>query len=287
MNSLSKPNGFVAVTPGTPLLGEIITWTCGGVKVRHIDLVHALKDAGLDECVARELAPRHAFTRACRKLAQARIIRHVSEDKSCITFQLTAERKEGDHFAYELETLLSLDKASGKVSCKMPGLATLAQEELDRCIEARTGGDVTRVVQRLFERHADLFPIRPQGGAYFVPQVYSGFVDQVQTFLGKLNGQLLRYPVPTGTDQGDRSVKEAVASGIQAMIEEHLSAIDSFGEDTRQDTLVRAAERIRLTKFKIEGYAAYLAEERARLEKDLAAASVKLRDKVEQLSAVS
>src|SRR6516165_10621779 len=127
MNSLSKPNGFVAVTPGTPLLGEIITWTCGGVKVRHIDLVHALKDAGLDEGVARELAPRHAFTRACRRLAQARIIRQVSEDNKSITFQFTAEKKEGDRYEYELETLLTLDKDSGKVRCALAGLATLAQ----------------------------------------------------------------------------------------------------------------------------------------------------------------
>src|SRR5262249_32983044 len=65
-----------------------------------------------------------------------------------------------------------------------PGLATLAQEELDRCIEARTGGDVTRIVQRLFERQADLFPIRPAGGAYFTPQEHAAFVDKVQCFLG-------------------------------------------------------------------------------------------------------
>jgi hypothetical protein len=273
--------------PGTPLLGEIITWTCGGIKVRHIDLVNALKDVSLDECVARELAPRHAFTRACRKLAQARIIRQVSEDKSTITFQLTAEKKEGDHFAYELETLLSLDKASGKVSCEMPGLATLAQEELDRCIEARTGGDVTRVIQRLFERKADLFPIREQGGCYFVPQEHVSFVDRVQAFLGKINGKMNRFPVPAGTAHGDRSVKDAVADGIAAMIEEHLAAIASFGEDTRQDTLVRAAERIRQTKFKVEAYSTYLMEERTRLEKELASASARLRDKVEQLSALS
>src|SRR5262249_42560817 len=147
--------------------GEIITWACAGVAVRHLDLVHALRDSGLDEGVARELAPRHAFSRACKKLAQARIIRQVGEDESVITFQFTAERKEDDRFCYELETLLTLDKATGKVSCPLPGLATLAQEELDRCIAARTGADVTRLIQKLFERRADLFPIRPQGGCYF------------------------------------------------------------------------------------------------------------------------
>ena len=36
-------NGTHAVPPGTKLLGEIITWSCSGVSVRHLDLVNALQ----------------------------------------------------------------------------------------------------------------------------------------------------------------------------------------------------------------------------------------------------
>jgi hypothetical protein len=273
-----------AVTPGTRLLGEVISWTCSGVAINHLDLIAALRDAGLDESVARELAPRHAFARACRKLARERIIRQVSEDSKAIVFQFTSERKEDDRFTYELETLLTLEKDSGKVTCPLPGLAALAQEELDRCIAARTGGDVTRIVQRLFERRADLFPIRQKGGAYFVPQEHADFVDKAQRFLGKLNGQMLRFPVPSGTNHGDRSVKDAVASGLSSLIEDHRRAVAEFGADTRESTLERAAERIRLTRFKVQTYSAYLAEERDRLERDLAHAAAELRRKVEQLA---
>jgi hypothetical protein len=278
-------NGLPSLAPGTRLLGEILTWSAGGVRVRHRDLVHALHDSALDEGVARELAPRHAFSRACRKLARERIIRQVGEDDKRIHFQFTREAKAGDRFEYELETMLSLDKATGKVHCELPGLATLAQELLDDCIEARTGGDVTRVVQRLFERQADLFPIREAGGAYFVPQQHSGFIDRVHALLGKINGRLSRFPVPAGTPHGDRSVKDAVASGIAAIIAEHRAAVAEFGADTRESTLGRAAERIRLTKHKIVSYAAYLQEERERLERDLCAASDELRRKVEELAA--
>ena len=109
---------------------------------------------------------------------------------------------------------------------------------------------------------------------------------KIQLFLGKLNGRLLRFPVPAGTSEGDRSVKEAVACGLSAMIQEHRTAIACFGEDTRDSTLERAAERIRLTRHKVECYAAYLAEEKGRLEEDLAAASAKLRAKGEELAAV-
>lgn len=176
MTPLHKANGLFTVLPGSKLLGEIITWSCSKVSIRHIDLIEALRDSGLDESVARELAPRHAFARACKKLSDARIIRQVAEDEAVITFQFTAEHRDGDHFTYDLETMLALDKATGKVTCDLPGLAALAQGELDRCLEARTGADVTRVVQRLFERRADLFPIREQGGAYFVSPILFGTI---------------------------------------------------------------------------------------------------------------
>ena len=93
-----------------------------------------------------------------------------------------------------------------------------------------------------------------------------------------------RFPVPEGTVQGDRSVKETVAAGLSALIEEHNAAIDSFCKETRADTIERAAERIRQTRFKVEVYAALLAEQKGQLEKELSAASERLRTKVEELS---
>ena len=274
------------IAVGARLLGEVISWTCSGVAVTHAALVTALKDADLDENVARELAPRHAFTRACKKLSDQRIIRQVGEDESVVRFQFTAEHRDGDKYEYQLETMLTLDKRTGRVTCDLPGLATLAQEHLDRAIEVRTGSDVTRVIQKLFERHADLFAIRPQGGCYFCPQQHCAFVDKVQTFLGRINGQVLRFPIQAGTAEGDRSVKEAVASGLATLIAEHRQAIESFGEDTRDDTLTRAAEKIRKTQFKISAYAEFLADEKGRLDRELTRAREELRARVEQLAAV-
>ena len=270
---------------GTTLLGEVISWTCSGVAVTHPALLAAPRDAGLDEGVARELAPRHAFTRACRKLCDRRIIRQVGEDEATVTFQFTAESRDGDRFEYALETMLTLDKRTGAVTCDLPGLATLAQEELDRATDARTGADVTRVIQKLFERHADLFPVRPQGGVYFVPDRHGAFVDKVQVMLGRLNGQILRFPVPRGLPEGDRSVKESVAAGLAALVDEHRKAVAAFGADTREDTLRRAAERIRAAQFKVAAYAEYLLDEKGRLDRELAAARDELRRKVDQLTA--
>lgn len=274
----------VPAGPGARLLGEVIAWACPGAAVTHADLVRALGAAGLDPGVARELAPRHAFTRACRRLSDQRIIRPVSEDARAITFQFTQESREGDRYEYRLETTLALDKRTGAVRCERPALAALAQGELDRCVAARTGGDVTRVVQKLFERHADLFPVRPQGGCYFTPARHTGFVDRVQALLDRVGGRLLRFPVPAGTADGDRSVTRAVADGLAAVVEEHRAAVEQFGADTRDDTLARAAERIRATRFKLTAYAEYLSGERERLERAVADAEAELRAKVAGLA---
>src|SRR2546423_742417 len=99
----------IPTTAGTRLLGEILAWACPGLSVAHAALVTALTDSGLDAGVARELAPRHAFSRACRKLSEQRIIRPVSEDANTVKFQFTQESREGDRFEYTLETMLSLD----------------------------------------------------------------------------------------------------------------------------------------------------------------------------------
>ena len=275
----------IPVTPGSKLLGEVLAWSCPGAAVRHAELIAALSEAGLDPAVARELAPRHAFARACQRLSDRRIIRRVAEDTGSITFQFTAESRAGDRFEYTLETLLRLDKQTGSVTCDLPGLATLAQEELDRCLDARTGSDITRLVQRLFDRHADLFPIRPQGGVYFVPRDHVDFVDRVEKFVSRVGGHLSRFPVPAGTPHGDRSVKEAVASGLADLIAEHRAAVAGFDADTRPDTLQRAADRVRQARFKVEAYATYLAEERENLERSLSAAAAELRAKVASLTA--
>ncbi len=274
----------VSVGAGTRLLGEVIAWACPGVSVTHPALVGALEAAGLDPGVARELAPRHAFSRACKRLSDQRIIRPVSEDTATVKFQFTQESREGDHYEYRLETTLTLDKQTGAVTCELPGLATVAQEELDRCIAARTGSDITKVVQKLFERQADLFPIRPQGGTYFVPQRHAGFIDRIQGLLDRVGGRLLRFPVPAGTEEGDRSVTQAVADGLAAVVAEHRAAVAQFGTDTRDDTLRRAADKIRATKFKLAAYSEYLSGERERLERAVAEAEAELREKVERIA---
>ena len=262
------------------MLGEIITWKIQGVAISHADLLSGLMASDLDCDVAKELAPRNAFARACSKLDSERIIRKIAEDHATITFQFTREALEEGKFSYYFESLLFLNKYSGGITSENLELEQLAKEEFGRCMEARTANDVTRLVQRLFERHADLFSIRDQGGVYFVPEMHHDFIAKVETFVSNIGGSLQRFPIPAGSPQGDRAVQEAVAHGLQAIIDEHLQAVQKFGEDTRPDTLRRAEEKVRATKLKIEGYSFYLDKKREDLEASLQQASELLRSRM-------
>ena len=291
MNESKKPSPIQSwVGDGSKLsgkmLGEIITWKIPRVAISHADLLAGLTASDLDCDVARELAPRNAFARACSKLDCERIIRKVAEDHATITFQFTREALEEGKFSYHFESLLFLNKYSGNITSENLELEQLAKEEFGRCVEARTANDVTRLVQRLFERHADLFSIRDQGGVYFAPEVHQDFVVKVESFVRNIGGSLQRFPIPAGSPQGDRAVQEAVANGLQAIIDEHMEAVEKFGEDTRPDTLHRAEEKIRITRLKIEGYRLYLDKKRSDLEASLQQASELLRSRMSFLMEV-
>lgn len=279
---------YARETDSMKLLGEIITWHAGEATHVHGTVIAALKSVGLDEKVARELLPRHAFSRACKRLSEERIIDQLRDGTDTIDFQFTkrhlASTSGTDEWRYDKEAVVTLNKQTGKVSCPDAGLQTMAQAELDRCIEARTPGDVTRIIQKLFEREADLFSIREQGGAYFVPAEHDAFNNRIEAFLNTLGGRVSRFPVPAGTKQGDASVETVMATGLHGVIEEHAKAVETFGEDTRQDTLERHAQRIQQTRVKLQAYAHYLGEKRDELVQALEEANKKLAARVNEIT---
>ena len=266
--------------------GEIVCWSISdNGNVSYSRIVDALKNNGLNEKLARELCHHFAFLRGAKKLQENRIIRELRADKTTIVFQFTSEQLEGDAFRYDLEALLSLDKATGKVSCSIPELEQKAQELLNDASSNRTAADISRLIQGLFAGQADLFPIRKQGGAYFVPVHQIDFVDRIESFLKGIGGELTRFVLKTGTANGDKSVKRAVQDGIAAMIDDHLKSIDKLGTSSRESTLEKEVQNIQTTKIKIEGYSLYLDAAKSELEDAIKDASEKLRQKIASLAA--
>lgn len=275
-----KPN-----VDGMLLLGEIITWNARTDSTHtHSNVIEALKSADLDEDVCRELLPRHAFARACRKMKDNRMIDPVNETEDIIVFQLTRKFLADEELKFEKEILLRLNKTSGQIVCQNAKLQELAQAKLDEAMDVRTTNDITKIVQRLFEANADLFPVRNQGGVYFVPSEHRLFIERIQKFLETLGGHVNRFPVPMGTEQGDRAVQNSVADAMSQLITDHTLAVEAFSLNTRADTIAAAAEKIKATRVKIEAYANYLQDKSKGLLEEVDAANAKLTQQIENLT---
>ena len=270
---------------GMELLGEIVSWNCSGVSLTRSELVEALKAARLDPDVVAEMPLHSAFNRACKNLGQRRVIRKLAEDPEVLSYQFTSEARESDLFSYHTEAVLNIDKSSYVVSCDVKEIEVAVQKELIAELGIRRAGDLSKIILKLLEQKSGLFPVRPSGGCYLVMAEHSDFLDSLEVFTEKAGGRLLRFPFPAGSKSGDQSVKLTIASALSALINEYSNSIDNFGSDTKPSTLEKAADHIRVARFKVESYSAYLEDERTKLDAMLAGASERLKEKVNQLAA--
>jgi hypothetical protein len=80
-------------------IGVIISWK-SPAEVSFGDLKSAMASARLDVKLARDMLPRHAFSRAASEMSEARIIKKVEEDKDRLVFQFTKEFLHGGEWMY-------------------------------------------------------------------------------------------------------------------------------------------------------------------------------------------
>lgn len=265
--------------------GEIVAWSVRG-SYPFSDVVKALVGAELNEKEARDIIPRNAFARSCKQLADERIIRKIDEDRWQMRFQFTKESLVGDQFEYAFETVLTLNKTTGDITCDIPELVKKANKLMQSASEIRTAPDVTRIIQRLFTKNADLFLVRDQGGCYFVPRQHQVLIEKVQKFCDKLDVKLRRFPVATGTGSGDANVREAVLNGLQDMLKEHKEAIKAFDPDTTNHVFERAANKLKATRHKLQAYACFLGDEVKKLEDEVDVGEKELKEKIEKFAIV-
>jgi hypothetical protein len=264
------------------LLGEVVVWDMASAEVPYSTVVDALDESGLDVSLATELSPRAAFSRACKHLKENRTIDKLKSKGGVISFQFTKKALVGEEFEFEREARVELDCDTGEIKCdEAPELAEKATELLAFAKQTRTSSDITRLVQKMFATHADLYPINPKKGvAYFCPSAHRDFTAKVEDFMGKFGGKLWRYPVPKGTDEGNRSVRDAVASGLQTMLEELNEAVEGWDENTRGATMEKVQERYRVVSGKIDAYATYLLGAQEELMQRVEASKSRLVDRM-------
>lgn len=277
------------VSPDLPL-GEVVSWKSPR-EVPFGSLQSALKTAGLNESLARDMLPRNAFRRAAKELADERIIKQTSESADEVFFQFTRESKIGDRFAYNYETVLAVNKSTGTITCPdgsaNPALIAQATKLVSDKMGTRTASDITRIVQKIFNSQGDLFPIRDSGGVYFVPEAYAELVDKIEVMLEAIGGFVRGFKAhggggsAAGGDRTAKSVRESVRDGIDTIVQELKDSVDHFDPNTDSNLKAeRMLERLQKARLKIAGYGDLLDDFKVTLKEAAEAAENELKRKI-------
>ena len=264
-------------TPRSDLAGEVITFKsgrCGSTNVGRVR--EALAEAGLDPTEAKDLLPANAFRRALRQMSKDRTIDQlVDTDDGQIRFQLT-EKTTNDLglVEYDRDAVLTADDQMRVECLEDPDLALTAETLIATVINERTATDVKQLVKRMFVKSTsrELFCINSEnGGTYFVPESHRSFTSKVDDFLKLLGGELGRFPVPRGTEEGNASIGSAISEGIEQYVQQLDSAVEDWDVGTMGGTQARAAGHYQEAVFKAEAMREFLGDKveqlQARVEK--------------------
>ena len=264
------------------LLGEIVTWDLETREVTAEAVREGLNIANLNPDLAKDLRAITAFRRAISDYKKDRTIDKVQRDEDVVTFQFTGKHLQNAKLSFDYECQVTLNTATGVIDCaENPEIEAHARTMFAHAQMHRTTSDVTRLVQTMFITCADLYSINPRKGvAYFVPEAHRHFSSQVQTFLEHLGGRLLRFPVPRGTEQGNRSVKEAVENGLSELLHQLEDAADDWEDTTRQSTMEKAVKNWQGLKHKALAYSEYLGDRQERLLSELDRIKEKLAERI-------
>lgn len=268
------------------LLAEVICWSKLPRPVPLSSLRDALSDTGFPVDLARDLLPRHAFTRASKSLAQKRIIRKLEENEDVLTFQLTQEVRGSDRFEYDFETYLYLNKKTGTVRCDDDKLREMAQGAVDNALQLRTSGDITQLCRTIISSQSKVtFPIRQMGGAYLIPAEHGAVIESLERLLKQIGVSMVRFPIPKGSVVAQENVREVMKNTFAALISKHSRKIAGLGDKTRGSTVEREMVEIQALQMQIEGYGELLASEAGRLLDQLGRAKKDLESKLMELMA--
>lgn len=274
------------MTTTTELLGEVVAWDMPNGETKLRTVLDALSAAGISTDIP-DLRATTAFSRACKPIRKDKLIRPHKRDKDKKRYQMNQVIEDEAQITYDYVATVELDTETGSVKCGEDyELARTLQESTQEQLETRNASDITRIVQQLFIRNADLFPLVPRKGvAYFVPDAHRDFTERVDRFLRSVGGKLCRMPVPKGTPQGNASVQDAVKAGLDEMVAELQDAIQGWEPGkTRTSTADKALKRWEAIRYKVDAYATFLEAEKDKLGQSLELARKQLAGRIEELA---
>ena len=236
-------------------LGQIVTWRVPA-QVTLTDLRAALAAAHLDEELARDLHPRHVFSRALRDMKAGRVIcRLQGSTEDHVSFQITRQDAGLTEVVYERDAQVDMDLHTGAVTSDHAETELRARDLVEAHTKKRLTSDLTRLVQQVFDcQRADLVPLREQGGVYFVPDQHKDLVEQVRTLLHEIKGRLNSFAIRLGCADTAQSVADSLSEHLAGLIEEFRASCAEISVDSRGDAIARREARITELRRRLECY---------------------------------
>jgi len=234
-------------------LGTIASWISPKDQSEVVAVWNALRNAGLDPAIMKEMSPIVAFNRAMKDMSKQRIIRRVERKKNIERFQFTREFLDSGELRYTKECDVVLDKATGAVTSENFEIQSAAQKLLNDHRSVRDSADITRMIQRIFKlSKGDLVPIRQQGGCYFVPESNTDILTKVRAVLKELKGELREWSISSASPETRATVAVDMSQYMFGLIEDLEAKCKTINEETRPDVLERRFEEIALISSKLD-----------------------------------
>lgn len=234
-------------------LGTIASWISPKDQSAVVAVWNALRNAGLDPAIMKEMSPIVAFNRAMKDMSKQRIIRRVERKKNIERFQFTREFLDSGELRYTKECDVVLDKATGAVTSENLEIQNAAQKLLNDHRAVRDSADITRMIQRIFKlSKGDLVPIRQQGGCYFVPESNTAILTQVRAVLKELKGELREWSISGASPETRATVAVDMSQYMFGLIDDLEAKCGTINEETRPDVLERRFEEIALISSKLD-----------------------------------
>jgi len=273
------------------LRGHILTYSFRGVKISRARAIDALRDAGIDSEFLAKKSTRTGWSQAVKDLEDSKIIQVLSKDNKAktITFQFNDIAKDGDgslKYPYDMQVTLHTD--TGDVDSRNEAFNATTKAKILEALDTLNANDLTRLIQKFLKGQAECYAINPEvGGAYFVPVQYPKVVDSVVEFCRLLGKAAGKFPVPVRDEDGDRSVADAIVSGLITEVEALKASVEAFDPSkVRDSTITKKVEAYQKAKFRLEGYKELLAEQASKVDSVIAEAQADLSAKILVIDAV-
>lgn len=240
-------------------------------EVSYSDLVSHLTTSGLDAGLALQLAQTYAFNRGVSALARGKLKDRVEWSQDKVSIQVSARVIVPGGIDYVREATVSLDRATGQISCPDPVVKAKAETEFNKAMGTRKTNDVTRLINRVIAPHVNVSVFPTKGGTYFALVGVTDLVNKLETFANLLGWTLFRWEIADGTHQNVTQVQNVVVDSFMTTLmetEEYLN--ERVNSDTKEFVVRRSYDKLSDTFDKLRGAKSLIGDAVNKLEDKLA-----------------